>query len=55
VAELIELAATIPIRTVFERFPLDDANVALRRLAAGELSGAAVLDVTSVPSLSAPA
>jgi propanol-preferring alcohol dehydrogenase len=55
VAELIELAATIPIRTVFERFPLDDANVALRRLAAGEVSGAAVLDVTSVPSLSAPA
>ena len=46
VADLIELAATIPIRTDVERFPLTDANVALRRLAGGEISGAAVLDVS---------
>jgi len=45
VGDLIDLAATIPIRTDVERFPLADANGALQRLAAGEIAGAAVLDV----------
>ncbi|MEL7210158.1 MAG: hypothetical protein AAGK32_18335 [Actinomycetota bacterium] len=44
VADLIELAVTIPIRTDVEAFALEDANRALTRLAAGEVSGAAVLD-----------
>jgi propanol-preferring alcohol dehydrogenase len=47
VAELIELAVTIPIRTDVELFSLVDANAALQRLAAGKISGAAVLDVAS--------
>jgi propanol-preferring alcohol dehydrogenase len=47
VADLIALAAAIPIRTDVERFPLADANRALQRLAAGEIAGAAVLDVAS--------
>jgi propanol-preferring alcohol dehydrogenase len=41
--ELLALAATIPLRTSFETHPLDDANVALARLARGEVGGAAVL------------
>ena len=41
--EFLELAAAIPIRTEAEFFPLEYANEALRRLAAGEVSGAAVL------------
>jgi propanol-preferring alcohol dehydrogenase len=44
VAELLELAARIPIRTQVERFPLAAANEALARLAEGGISGAAVLD-----------
>jgi len=43
--ELLELARTIPIRTHFERHPLADANVALRRLRGGEVDGSAVLVV----------
>ena len=43
VSELIELAATIPIRTRTEIFPLVEAGTALARLAAGDVSGAAVL------------
>jgi len=43
VVELLERAAAIPIRTHVEVHPLADANLALRRLAAGEVSGAAVL------------
>lgn len=43
--EFLDLAATIPIRTEKEVFPLADANEALRRLAAGEISGAAVLKI----------
>lgn len=43
--ELLELAATIPLRTRFERHPLSDANVALQRLRAGKVSGSAVLVV----------
>ena len=41
--EFLALAAEIPIRTVVEVHPLDDANLALERLAAGVVSGAAVL------------
>jgi propanol-preferring alcohol dehydrogenase len=41
--EFLALAAAIPIRTRIEAHPLDDANIALRRLASGEVSGAAVL------------
>jgi propanol-preferring alcohol dehydrogenase len=45
VTDLIDLAATIPIRTDVERFALSDVNIALQRLARGEISGAAVIDV----------
>jgi propanol-preferring alcohol dehydrogenase len=41
--EYLELAATIPIRTVVERHPLENGNLALQRLKAGEVEGAAVL------------
>ena len=41
--EFLDLAARIPIRTTFETHPLEHANVALARLAAGEVRGAAVL------------
>jgi alcohol dehydrogenase, propanol-preferring len=41
--EFLALAAEIPIRTVADVYPLDDANLALERLAAGDVSGAAVL------------
>ncbi len=43
VAELIELAASLPIRTAVEEFAFADVNAALARLAAGDISGAAVL------------
>jgi len=39
----LDLAATIPVRTETELFPLEDGVVALRRLAAGTLDGTAVL------------
>lgn len=45
VVELLDLAARIPIVTRAERYPLADANAALRDLAAGSVRGAAVLDV----------
>lgn len=41
--EFLALAAEIPVRTEFETHPLEDANTALARLAAGEVAGAAVL------------
>jgi propanol-preferring alcohol dehydrogenase len=41
--EFLALAARIPVRTTFETHPLADANVALARLARGEVQGAAVL------------
>lgn len=43
--ELLELAARIPIKTVSDRFPLHEANVALARLKAGQINGAAVLEM----------
>ncbi|HVJ90736.1 MAG TPA: zinc-dependent alcohol dehydrogenase family protein [Labilithrix sp.] len=41
--ELLELAARIPLRTRFERHPLEAANEALLRLREGKVSGSAVL------------
>jgi len=43
--EFLELASEIPIRTSYETHPLDEANMALRRLRDGEVSGAAVLTI----------
>ena len=43
--ELLAIASEIPIRTEIERFPLDAANDALARLAAGSIEGAAVLEI----------
>lgn len=45
VAELMELAAAIPIRTEVQRYPLSQVNEALVALSAGEVSGAAVLTI----------
>jgi alcohol dehydrogenase, propanol-preferring len=42
-AEFLALAAEIPVRTAVEPHPLEDANLALSRLAGGEVRGAAVL------------
>jgi propanol-preferring alcohol dehydrogenase len=44
-AELLELAARIPLRSEVEVFPLEDANDALIRLKRSEIRGAAVLTV----------
>lgn len=41
--EFLELAPRIPIRTSVETFALADANIALARLRAGQITGAAVL------------
>ncbi len=43
--EFLALAAEIPIRTVVDLSPLDDANSTLRRLREGEVDGAAVLTI----------
>ncbi len=43
VAALLRLAVEIPIRTEYETFELSQVNIALQRLAAGTISGAAVL------------
>ena len=43
VAELIRLAADIPITTTVQEYSLDDANVALADLSSGDVTGAAVL------------
>jgi alcohol dehydrogenase, propanol-preferring len=45
--DFLKLAAEIPIRSSVERFPITDANQALRRLKDSEIRGAAVLDVGS--------
>ena len=44
-AEFLRLAPQVPVRTHVETFTLEDANDALRSLRAGEIRGAAVLDV----------
>ena len=41
--EFLALAPRVPVRTEVETFPLEDANVALERLRAGSVRGAAVL------------
>ena len=41
--EFLALAATVPVHTEVETFPLEEANEALGRLRSGELRGAAVL------------
>ena len=41
--ELLELAAAIPIRTMAELHPLEEANLALQRLKHDQVAGAAVL------------
>jgi propanol-preferring alcohol dehydrogenase len=43
--EFLALAPRVPVRTEVELFPLEHANEALARLRAGELRGAAVLEV----------
>lgn len=43
--EFLELAATIPIKTMVQEYPLADANDALRDLKEGRVHGAAVLKV----------
>jgi propanol-preferring alcohol dehydrogenase len=42
-SSFLALADEIPIRTTVESHPLEEGNLALRRLAAGEVEGAAVL------------
>jgi propanol-preferring alcohol dehydrogenase len=42
-SEFLKLAATIPVRTAVQEYPLSDANRGLADLAAGNVSGAAVL------------
>jgi propanol-preferring alcohol dehydrogenase len=41
--DFLRLAADIPVRTAFETHPMEEANVALQRLAEGRVDGAAVL------------
>jgi propanol-preferring alcohol dehydrogenase len=41
--EFLRLAPEVPVRTIVETHPLEDANRALDRLRAGEVRGAAVL------------
>jgi propanol-preferring alcohol dehydrogenase len=43
--EFLAIAARIGLAAKVERFALEDANLALGRLRAGELTGAAVLDM----------
>jgi propanol-preferring alcohol dehydrogenase len=42
----LALAPRVPVRTHVETFPLEAANAALARLRSGQLTGAAVLEVT---------
>jgi propanol-preferring alcohol dehydrogenase len=39
------LAPQVPVRTEVERFALEDANAALDRLRAGDVRGAAVIQL----------
>jgi propanol-preferring alcohol dehydrogenase len=43
--EFLELAASIPIRTTTQTFPLAQGNEVLRRMASGDLEATAVLVV----------
>jgi propanol-preferring alcohol dehydrogenase len=42
--EFLALAATLPVETRVERFPLAETGEALRRLREGELRGSAVVE-----------
>ena len=46
--ELLEVAPQVPVRTEIQIFPLEAANDALARLQAGEIRGAAVLQVMPI-------
>jgi propanol-preferring alcohol dehydrogenase len=46
--EFLALAAAIPVRTEYDSFPFEEANVALQRLSRGEIRGAAVLQMPDV-------
>jgi propanol-preferring alcohol dehydrogenase len=46
VIEFLALAAAVPVQTHIEVFPLEQANTAVARLAAGDISGAAVLQTS---------
>jgi propanol-preferring alcohol dehydrogenase len=48
--EFLALAPRIPVRTTVEPFALDEAETALRRLRAGDIAGAAVLDLDRPPA-----
>jgi len=55
VVEFLELAAKIPVRTTYDVYPLADANIALERLAGGQVRGAAVLQCRETdPTMTAP-
>jgi propanol-preferring alcohol dehydrogenase len=43
--QFLELAPKVPVRTTIETFPVEEANEALRRLRAGDITGAAVLSM----------
>lgn len=45
--ELLKIAEEIPIKTMVQVFALEDANIALRRLKEGRITGAAVLKINS--------
>lgn len=47
--ELLAIASEIPIRPKTTAFPLEDANIALQRLAGGEIEGSAVLEIAAAP------
>lgn len=44
--EFFELAPRVPVRTKTESFPLEQANVAIKKFRAGELDGTAVLQIS---------
>jgi len=45
IADFLEIAAEIPLRTTCEEFRLEDANLAIRKLKAGHIRGAYVLKI----------
>lgn len=49
VRAFLAIAAEVPVRTRVEQHPFEDANVALARLAAGEVGGSAVLVMGPAP------
>jgi propanol-preferring alcohol dehydrogenase len=50
--EFFDIAPRVPIKTNTETFPLEDANIALDRFRAGQLSGTAVLVISGHPDRS---